>query len=54
VALFVVSPRRGVTPHPALRSPDFPPRLAAQRLPGRLPRQFYPAPRGWFVTRAGV
>ena len=44
VALFVVSPRRGVTPHPALRSPDFPPRLAAQRLPGRLPPQFYPEP----------
>ena len=29
--------RPGVTWHPALRSPDFPPRLAAERLPGRLP-----------------
>ena len=45
VALFVVSPRRVVIPHPALWSPDFPlPRIdcrRVQRLPGRLPRVFY-------------
>jgi hypothetical protein len=41
VALFVALPRQGVTLHPALRSPDFPLRNA-QRLPGRLPVQFYP------------
>lgn len=37
VALFVALPRRGVTPHPALRSPDFPLHRKVQRLPGRLP-----------------
>src|SRR5438045_4924884 len=37
VALFVTSPCQGVTLHPALRSPDFPPRTNARRLPGRLP-----------------
>ena len=37
VALSVGSRPPGVTWHPALRSPDFPPRLAAERLPGRLP-----------------
>jgi len=43
VALFVTSPCQGVTLHPALRSPDFPlsPRRRGQRLPGRLPLQFY-------------
>src|SRR6185503_1941714 len=40
VALFVASPRRAVSPHPALWSPDFPLPLAAQRLPGRLPLPF--------------
>jgi hypothetical protein len=37
VALSVGSRRPGVTWHPALWSPDFPPRPKAQRLPGRLP-----------------
>src|SRR4029077_13505076 len=39
VALFVASPRQGVTLHPALWSPDFPPSppTRRQRLPGRLP-----------------
>ncbi len=37
VALSVGSRRPGVTWHPALRSPDFPPRPQAQRLSGRLP-----------------
>lgn len=38
VALSVGSRRPGVTWHPALRSPDFPPRLAAPRSSGRLPK----------------
>src|SRR5688572_13455953 len=43
VALFVTSPCQGVTLHPALRSPDFPPSplTREQRLPGRLPLLFY-------------
>src|SRR5688500_8972077 len=43
VALFVTSPCQGVTLHPALRSPDFPPSPLSreQRLPGRLPTLFY-------------
>ena len=44
-ALSVGSRRPGVTWRPALWSPDFPPHLAMQRLPGRLPRSLYaPAP----------
>jgi hypothetical protein len=38
VALSVGSRPPGVTWHPALRSPDFPPRMRAERLSGRLPR----------------
>ena len=38
VALSVGSRPPGITWHPALRSPDFPPCFAAERLPGRLPR----------------
>ena len=37
VALSVGSRPPGITWHPALWSPDFPPRFAAERLPGRLP-----------------
>jgi len=37
VALSVGSRLPGVTWHPALWSPDFPPWLMSQRLPGRLP-----------------
>src|SRR3954467_5163675 len=47
VALFVTSPCQGVTLHPALRSPDFPPRritAAARRLP-------WPTPEA--ILRAG-
>ena len=40
-ALSVGSRRPGVTWHPALWSPDFPPCPKAQRLSGRLPRPFY-------------
>src|SRR5207248_5259203 len=43
VALFVTSPCQGITLHPALRSPDFPPCTAcARRLPGRLPLAILP------------
>ena len=41
VALSVDSRPPGVTWHPALWSPDFPPYLAIQRLPGRLRRGVY-------------
>jgi len=37
VALSVGSRPPGITWHPALWSPDFPPCFAAERLPGRLP-----------------
>ncbi len=48
VALSVGSRRPGVTWHPALWSPDFPPRPQAARLSGRLPQALYqrPAARG--------
>src|SRR5690606_11279768 len=42
VALSVGSRRPGVTWHPALWSPDFPPPLARQRPSGRLRRPAYP------------
>lgn len=44
-ALSVGSRRPGVTWRPALWSPDFPPHLAMQRLPGRLPSSLYAVTR---------
>jgi len=56
VALFVTSPCQGVTLHPALRSPDFPPSHLRLRHGGcqadsRL--QFYRARRSLGVSPAG-
>ena len=43
VALSVGSRPPGITWHPALRSPDFPPHRETRRLPGRLPPVFSPS-----------
>ena len=53
VALSVGSRRPGVTWHPALRSPDFPPRPKPERLPGRLPANIVRL-RGARLTGAGI
>jgi len=54
VALSVGSRLPGVTWHPALRSPDFPPSLAGQRLFDRLHGYYDHNHREMLATAAGI